>query len=196
MASWLFEGRISVYVLLSAIAAILLYQWWLRRHPKLRRHGRIYLGGAALLLLLAIGFHALDRFVETDREQIEARVKRMAAAVQANDLDGAFQFISDQFRSPGGRSKADFLALAKSYRRTGTVTEVVVWDFQFPQQMLRESASGRVTFQVKARGDLGRDLLFARCEADFDFNESAGWRLRSFQLFQPHTVSERLHFPY
>jgi hypothetical protein len=183
----LFEGHASVYLLLGAVAAGFLAVWWDRQQ-------RRFLAGAGVALLLAMGYYLLDRAVETDREQIESRVRAMAASVQHSDLDAVFRHVSDQFRSPGGRDKAEFVSLARQFRRSNQVTEVVVWDFQFPEPVKRHNSTARALFQVKSRGSI-HDVL-ARCDARFDFSPEHGWRLVGFELFDPVKDNERMPFPF
>jgi hypothetical protein len=151
----------------------------------------------AVCLALACLYAGLDWAVETDREQVQHRVEEMAAAVGRNDLDGAFRYVSERFVSPGGRTKVQFQDLARSYRRSAIVTEIVVWEFEFPEPLDRSMGRGKVSFLVKVRGDLGRTQhLFARCQGLFEFRAGAGWQLRSFELFDPARSNERVPFPY
>jgi hypothetical protein len=187
---WLFEGRLSVYVLLVVAAAALVYLWVKTR----KRHWLL----AALFVGLLAGFYfLLDRMVETDREQIERKVLEMAAAVRAKDIDGIFRHVSDNFRSASGKTKKDLRDMANSYVRTGEVREIVVWQFAFPDTPSRERKSCNVSFLVKFHGNLGKaGDFFYRCQAVFDFDPQNGWRLKGFDLFDPMRENEKIPLPF
>src|SRR5262249_20430351 len=121
MFDWLFEGRTPLYVVLATLAAFLLVVWWQTRK-------RWWLLGVTVAAGL-IGLYALlDQMVETDREQIVRKFHEMAAAVNARDLDALFVNISDQFRSPNGRTKGDLRDFITNYLRPQIVEKVKVWD--------------------------------------------------------------------
>jgi ketosteroid isomerase-like protein len=175
---WLFEGRSEVYWLLGVLAAVLLILWWW-----LRKRG----------LLIAVGvvaafaglYFVLDKLVETDREQIERKVREMAAAVTRRDPDAVFQHVSDQFASPQGKGKAEFKEVAKGYINSGAAGEVVVWGFEFKQDVPRDKPLAPVAFMVKAKGNkfgVGDEASF-RCEATFHRDADGQWRLKGFKLF-------------
>jgi hypothetical protein len=178
---WLFEGRTSVYVVLAALTVFLLLVWW-----QTRKRG--WLIGVAIAAAL-IGLYALlDRLVETDREQIVRKINEMAAAVNARNLDALFENISDEFRSPRGRSKEELRNEIKGYINLRIVENVKVWDFDFEDRPSRDHPPARVRFSAKADG--GQTLL-ADCDARFDFHPQHGWRLKSIRLLKPQTTEER-----
>lgn len=191
MFDWLFEGRASIYVLCGAVTLALCALWYRNQRKK-------WLLAVAILSLAVTGIYtALDWAVETDSEQIRSRVQSMAAAVGRNDLNAAFAHISEQFRSPGGQSKSAFQEIARKYREPSIVTGIKVWEFDFPERPDQAGQRARVSFLVKVDGDMGRtQQLFARCEAVFDHDPAAGWRLRSFELFDPMRNNERVPFSY
>jgi hypothetical protein len=178
---WLFEGRTSVYVVLAALAAFLLLVWWQTRR-------RWLLAGVVVVAVL-IGLYALlDRAIETDREQIVRKVQEMAAAVNARDFKGLFKNISDNFRSPQGKDKQQFLNTVADYLQRGTVRNVRVWDIVCEETPSREHSPAHVTFRAKAESG-GRELL-ADCDATFDYDPEHGWRMRSLRLFKPQMTEE------
>ena len=91
---WLFEGRVGVYVLLAAVAAALFYFGL-----QLRRRALFVAGGIAAALILV--YFLLDRFVETDREQVQRKLIAMAEGVKARDADRIVTHVSTRFS--GGR---------------------------------------------------------------------------------------------
>jgi hypothetical protein len=177
---WLFEGRAAVYVVLAALAAFLLVVWWQRRK-------RWCLVAVAIVAGL-IGLYALlDKVVETDREQIVRKVQEMAAAANARNLDALLDNISEQFRSPRGKSKEELRSAVKGYLDSQFVEKVQVWDIVCEERPSRDKATVRVFFRAKAEGV--RDML-ADCDTVFDFTSDDGWRLQSIRLLKPQTTEE------
>ena len=180
MFDWLFEGWLSVYLLLAGLGVALLVMWW-------RTRQRSLLVGVGLAMLMAGLYALLDRLVETDREQITRNVVEIIEAVNKRDLDGIFKHVSDQFRSPNGRSKQELRTFAEENLRRGIVEKVVVMDIVCDGTPSRESGTARVFFRVKAV--VNREIL-ADCDTTFDFSPQHGWRMRSIRLFVPGTNDE------
>jgi hypothetical protein len=180
---WLYEGNLAVYVLLSGMAGLLLALWW-------RSRQRRWLYGAAGVIALIWIYFLLYRVVDTDQKQLQRTLENMAAAVRAHNTDAVFEHISDQFRSPGGRSKSEFRTLVE--RHINQVTSFLVWDFKFPEEVSRARRSVRVVFAVKAEGPtLGNaQNIGYRCEATFDHDAHQGWQLREFRLFPVSSRNE------
>ena len=130
----------------------------------------------------------LDKFVETDREQIVRKVQEMAAAMNARDLDGLLENISDNFRSPQGKDKQELRDTIANYLQMGVVGNVRIWDIACESTPSREHPPARVFFRAKAESG-GRELL-ADCEATFDFDAEHGWRLRSLRLLNRQMTEE------
>ena len=182
MFDWLFEGRTSVYVILIALTVLMGVFWWQTRK-------RWFLLGMAVALGL-IGLYALlDVLVETDREQIVRKIKLMIAAVNAHDIDGAFQHISDDFRTPQGKGKEDLRELARRYIGQHLLESVDVWDISCIGEPSRQEGTARAAFMVKTHGPVAEGFL-AECDASFDFHAQHGWRLRSVRLLKPQTTEE------
>ena len=181
MPDWLFEGRTSVYVVLIALAAFLLLVWWQTR----KRWAVI---GAGVAGLLVGGYALLDRAVETDREQIVGAIKSMMAAVNAGDIDGIFEHVSDDFRSPGGRGKEELRSLARQYIGQKIVTNVDVWDIEVQGQPSREQGAAQASFQVKVHGQPGVEGFLAECDVTFEFDPQHGWRMNGVRLLKPQTT--------
>jgi hypothetical protein len=180
---WLFEGRVTVYGTLLGLTILLLVLWWQSRKRSL------LLAVAAVGAL--IGLYAfLDHAIETDREQLTRKVKEMAAALNAGDVDRAFVHISDRFRSAHGIGKEDLRKLANDYLKDKRVTSVDVWDIECEDAISREHPPARVSFMVKVHGQPGFEGAFARCDSTFDFDPQHGWRLSGFRLFKPQSTEE------
>jgi len=180
---WLFEGHTSVYVVLAALMGFLLVAWWQTRK-------RWVLMGVPLVAALAGVYALLDVMVETDREQIVRKVNALVAALNAHNLDAAFVHVSDEFRSPAGKSKKEVRDAARMYFDQKIVERVKVWDIVCEGTPSRERPPARVFFSIKVEGF--RDL-FADCDATCDFHPEHGWRLFRVRLFIPQTTEEWPH---
>jgi hypothetical protein len=177
---WLFEGRTGIYVVLAGVVVLLLILWWQSR----KRWLLLGMGVAAAL----VGLYALlDYVVETDREQIVRKVKEMTAAVNAGNLDAAFVHVSDQFRSPKGRTKQDLRQEGQTYLNDKIVERVEMWDVVCIERPSRENKTTKVFFKVKVDGP---QIFLADCDATFDFHPEHGWRLKSVRLLKPGTNEE------
>jgi len=186
---WLFEGHRVVYYSLGALALVLLILW--KQVPR-----RSYLIATAVCLLLIGLYYLLDRLVVTIREEVKGTVQLMAASVAQRDLDQAFAHMSDTItmnRKP--ISNEALRSYAESMLRDGRVTEVLVWEFEFPEPVERDRPA-KVTFQFKLRGDLyGKDDMYYRCDAVFRFEPPHGWVMHSCRILDPFHVEEEIPIP-
>lgn len=180
MFDWLFEGRISVYAVLAALAVFLLLAWWQMRK-------RWLLGGVVLAAALVGLYALLDRMVETDREQIVRKVKEMAAAVNAHNLNAAFAHFSDQFRSQRGLSKNELRDAAQRHLDNRQVESVQVWDIQIEGRPERQRGEVHVFFSAKTHGI---HEFLADCDAVFAFHPEHGWQMRTFRFLKPQSNEE------
>ncbi len=146
--------------------------------------------GVAAVLVLAGLYAVLDVAIETDREQIVRKVHAMIAALNAGDIDGAFQHISDRFHSRGGRTKEELRGEARKYIGQKQVDHMDVWDIVCPDPPSRAEGRARASFQVKVHGQPGIDGFLAECDATFDFDPEHGWRLQGVRLLKPQTTEE------
>jgi hypothetical protein len=187
VSDWLFEGRPTVYVILAAAAVLLFVAWWQTRK-------RYWLYATAAFLALIGLYFLLDRLVETDREQIVRKVEEMSAGVRDRNVDRIFAHVSEQFRLSNS-DRAAFRALAERAIRTGQVTEVKAWDFQFPDDFRgterrtvrgtpQEVQVARVVFRVHPEGPGLTNAQFL-VRATFVRDPDGQLRLLDFQLFNP-----------
>lgn len=172
MFDWLYEGRLTVYLVLAVVGLILLGLW-------VRDRRRGWLIAAGVVGLLVGAYALLDYLVETRREQIERKVHLMAAAVKKKDVNAIFQHISDRFQL-GGLDKAAFRGYVEQAARGGAVTDLKVWGFEFPD------ATGNVHFFAKPESERylgGGEFFLVRAR----FQQEAGnqWRLTTFNVFKP-----------
>jgi hypothetical protein len=183
VSDWLFEGSVAVYVLLGGTAALMLSLWW-------RSRRRRWLYGAAGAAALIGVYFLLGRFVDTDKKRLERTIETMAAAVRAHDVDVIFEHVSEQFRSPQGRSKEQFRELVRG--RINGVQSFTIRRLDFPEGVSRSAGTARAVFLVNVdHPEVGRasEISF-RCEATFDFDPQRGWRLRVFRLFSGPSMDE------
>jgi hypothetical protein len=192
MQSWLSDNFDILVILLSILALALGYFWWRtrKRYFALGAGVAVLLGGLVCLLLYFLPFI----LGESDSQQIERKIREMAAGVKARNLDRIFQHISSTFHFVSF-DKAAFRQRAEEIIRRRDVDEVVVWDFE-RGEIAREKRTGKISFMVKARSDLrGSDIPY-RCEADFVLDSDGQWRMSGFQIFKPFVDSkEPIHIP-
>jgi hypothetical protein len=187
MPDWLMEGDRSVLILLLILALIGAVQWW-------RTRGRVWAGVAVVSLLCAGGFVLLDRFFESDREQIGNSVATMAGAVGPQKLDVAFAHLSADFHYNAAK-KADFQRLAESAARSQRVREVIVWNFDVSAFDASKKRAD-VSFQFKVRGDgpaLGE--AFYLCKAVYVKEADGRWRMLTFKVYPLSAADQPLVIP-
>lgn len=192
MQSWLSDNLALLTVLLSIIALALAYAWWGTR----RRRYALGTGAAvALIGLLYLLIYLLPLvFGETDGQQIERKVREMAAAVKARDLDRAFRHISRDFRF-GSLDRTAFRQRAEEAIRHENVDDVLVWEFE-RGEISRQTRTAKVSFMVKVRGNWRGSEVGYRCDADFVLEPDDQWRMRGFQIFKPFMeTNEPIHIP-
>lgn len=184
MLQRLFESRSSVYLLLG-VAAIVVGFLWLRTRN--RRYGY---GMAGIAALFALFFVINLTRSETDGEQIERKVKEMAAAVKAKNLDGAFQHVSDQFRR-GGIDKPAMRGFAKNVVDRDELTDFQVSKFE-RVKFHRAAGNGpeiaTITFRVKVITT--DNVVPFRVECDFVRDPDGQWRVKDFRLYLLNRTDE------
>ncbi len=176
MFDWLFEGHLSVYVLLAAAAAFCVVVW-------VRTRKRRWLAVAALFIALAGLYCVLDHAVETDREQVRRKVDSMAAGLKAPaDLDAAFQYVSGRFQCPFADSKTTLREKATQQIQTWRITEVRISDLRVGE-VSREKNAAVADFRAKAIGSFGElEAATVHCTATFDYDAAHGWRMRGLDV--------------
>ena len=179
MAEWLIEHTYVIYALLAAAVVASFAGWW-------RTRKRNYLIALAVAVVLLLGMVALDGAVETDGEQMVRKVKEVAAAVTANDMDVAFAHVSESFSRPP-RNKRDFRRLCDDFRRSGRVTEVQVWDLR-PEDVSATAGTGSVEFHFKVRGSFGETPPHYFGRVYFVRDPDRQWRVKSFDVF--HSLNQ------
>jgi hypothetical protein len=173
-------------VLALAVVLIVLLVIWLRS-----RDIRAAIGlGVAFLLFMFICIFLMIKS-ETPEEQMKRKIEEMAAAVKAQNLDGIFLHISNDFHygpldKPGLRGHAD--RVLNSNPRG--LESIEVWDFEKAEVSLpkgEEKGKGKIAFKVKPKGTEAPGDMYFRCIATFILDHDNQWRLAGFELFtQPN----------
>jgi hypothetical protein len=200
---WLFEGRLSVYLLLGVLGVLTAALWsrmgfvlfhsvsptrgaepsrkrWELLEDETsssRRDVRRRLAVPPIVLtvlaVLAGVYFLLDRLVETPHEQIKRKLHEMADAVKTRNLDRIFAHISEQFNVQG-MNKAAFRTYVES--QFSIVEDLAVWGEQFPDD------SGRIVFRAKPKGPRIPEQFQAIVDAEFVRDPDQEWRLRRFEV--------------
>src|SRR6516162_7013044 len=115
MLYWLVEGDLTLYAILASVGLVCVAVWWRTRQ---RKYAAVAVAAAVAILTLSL----LDRFVESDREQMIRKVQEIANGVRARDFQSIFQHVSDDFRR-GAFDKAQFRKYAEDVSHSRNVTE-------------------------------------------------------------------------
>lgn len=178
MPTWLENNGGLLLALLVLGTGFALVVWWQRRQ---RYALYTALGLAGLAAMGALYLYVLAS--ESDRQQLERKIRELAASVKDRKLAQAFEHVSQDF-SYKGRDKATFLKAAEAAVRDFDLEEIVVWDFE-PVEINRDKRRAVLSFMVKARGSFrGRETPY-RCEATFVLEPANQWRVTHFALFNP-----------
>lgn len=182
MPAWLVEGDPTLYVLLTGFGLACLAAWW-------RTRKRRYAIGAGAVALTIAGLFLLDRFIESDREQMVRKVQEIAAGVNARDLNRTFGHVSEHFER-GGVDKASFRRFADRMLRSSYVTDVQVWDFNVISAA-RDRRQGDVECFFKVRGSWGETPPGFFVRVHFSLDNDNQWRVQSFEVFKSITESQQ-----
>jgi hypothetical protein len=176
---WLYEGRISVYVLLAVAAVVLLYAG-----RKTQKRGLLLAGGLVALLLGV--YFLLDRFVETDREQIKRKLERdLPDAVTKRDTDRVLGTFSEKF-TVWGMTKPEFRTYVDRGLKESWFTELLIWNIQFPNGMTPgPDGTVHVDFDAKPKGGRVGDPPHFHVESTFVRDPDGQWRMSTFKVFNP-----------
>jgi hypothetical protein len=177
LLDWLFDARLSVYIVLGGVGLLLTLAWW-------RTRKQVYLKRLILPIGLAAIYALISHFVETPKQEITRKLKEMADGVMHNELDKAFAHISEDFRV-GGSNKNGFRKRAEELKSAFGVTEMIVWDIDVTE-LDEDKGRASATLAVKTLGSYrGSGSLYFNGRAEFQRDTDGQWRLLSFQLFHP-----------
>lgn len=179
MFDWLFEGRLTVYILLLLAGAVLLVLWWQQRSRRL-------LKALGVVVVLALLYFLLNLLVTTDRERVAGKIRDMAEAFDKRDFDRLFANISDSFRYHDWDKKAMREAvrsvLDRYNVRDAGVKNVDVYEVDRDRKIARVRFDGGAEIREGVR-------VPVRCEADFTLEADGEWRLSGLRFYKPFVDS-------
>jgi hypothetical protein len=183
---WLFEGRLTVYLILVGVGSIALALWarsgfvLVREAADRRKGGKNKPAWPVLIYgvigVLALLYFLMDRLVETPGEQIARKLQDMARAVKARNVDAIFEHVSDQFHAEG-MDKEQFRGYANRAIEKGWIDELFIDDLSFP------GGPGEVNFRARPRSGRLPERIFLMVRSQFVLDPDGQWRLKSFQAF-------------
>jgi hypothetical protein len=183
LPEWLFEGQLTVYVVLAVSLIFFLIAW-------IQTPRRSYLIGCIVLAAFIALYALLDFLVETDREQITHAVKDMSQGVLSRDVNRIFSRISDTYNRHGS-NKATFRLASEGVINSREVDQMPVWGWEFaPDYRSKESASdthenvAHLRFMAKPIGVHGQMIYLV--DAIMHRDSDGQWRLQSWEVFDPY----------
>jgi len=174
MPPWLVEGDPIVYGILALGLVVSLAGWW-------RTRKRGFAIAAAVFTVLIVAYFLLDRFVESDGEQMTRKVAQVAAAVSRGDMDAAFRNVSDSFNH-NGMDKPHFRQFCERHRSAGRVADVKVWDLE-ATKVSPADKRGVVQFRFKVTGNWGESPPNWFARATLAFDPDSQWRVQNFDVY-------------
>lgn len=175
---FLLFGVIALAAIVPAVAAFLL-----PTDPRSRpKRQRTLLGASGFCILALVVLILLDRFFESDREQMIRKLNEMSAGVREGDMNRVFSHVSDSFRK-GSHDKRSLRALAETSRRQGRVTEIKIWDEKM-ESFDPDSGKATFSFSFKVEGSAANNAPW-RCKTHFRKESDGQWRLQDFDVFNP-----------
>jgi hypothetical protein len=176
MPDWLTEGALSAYFCCAAVGVIFALAFWTTRRAK-------YLAGVALGLLMALGVFLIDQAVETDREQVERKLKEMVVAAERGDLTRFTEYFATNFSSTRFSNRDTLLAAARKYLTPGESRRIGVWP---PDVTFHNNSRLTCICQFTAHGTFGGFEVPPRPPGKLELIYAKGkdgqWRIESFKL--------------
>jgi hypothetical protein len=186
MHTWLCDNLSLSVILLGTTTLVLGYAWW-----RTRQRSYAYGAGASIALIgaacLAVYLIPL-LFGESDVQQIERKIREMAAGAKARDLDRISRHLAENFLY-GSSDKRAFIGKAGEALIRHDVEDVVVWDFEFGE-VSRSKPACKVAFKAKPKGNWRGSEVYYRCVAEFVIEPDSQWRMRTFRIFLGDTNQE------
>jgi hypothetical protein len=178
---WVIENAGTVYLILAAVAVVLLVAYWNTRQRRL-----LYaVGGTAALAGVVWLFASLFSGL-SDHLQIKHSLDAMREAVQKRDTAALFRQVAADFRL-NGQDREAFRAFVERTLQNGGVTDVEIWNEEHAK-VTRGPAPGQgratIEFSVKPKGSLN-DAWFGECLATFVLEPDGKWRLQTFEVREP-----------
>jgi hypothetical protein len=157
-----------------------------RKREKKSSPRRRFLIASGVAFLMLLGLFVCDHFFESDKEQIQRKLKDMSDGVHERNLDKVFQHISDSFRV-GPADKASLRRLADSAQQNHQVDEVIIWDPVL--EPITDGKNATVRFKFKVRGSGFSNEMFFGGKGYFVRDPDNQWRLQKFEVFNPAAES-------
>ena len=120
---WLYEGVAAIYLLMAALAALLLWGWW-------RDRKMAWLLGLLVIALAAWAYLALDWLVETRGVAVSLKNRELAAAVSRKDAKALLTHLSPSQLRHLRHGPEAFLARVDALLQDGWFDTVTVWDIR------------------------------------------------------------------
>lgn len=136
--------------------------------------------GVAVVLAVIAGMLVVERMVVTDREEVEAAVASVLAAVEANDVEGIVRWIDPQRTQivADARALAPTIVVEKA-RATGGITITV--------EKAAAASQAHSRFRAFLNGTLrqgGAPIgYFDDIEVDWENRGGAGWRITGYTAY-------------
>lgn len=168
------ENPWPLILVFSGAALLLLVNWYSRRK-------RVLLPIAGLMAALAVAAWAVDQWIVTDREQIEAAVYELRDAVQNKDLASVLDSCTTLKLKALATAGLAMVEFEDSIRVTALETEVLV-----PETRGKTRFRANVSLKVKTYGSVGRQPTMW----DLTWQKQAGtnrWRIVELQRLHPLT---------
>jgi hypothetical protein len=200
MPTWLAEPSRSIYILLLVIAILpLLAAFFLpapaaKRDPKQKKPSTkaILLAISALALLLLAALAICDRAIESDREQIERKLREMSDGVRERNLRKTFEHVSESFKA-GMAGKSNLMQIGEQAQQAGRVEEIPIWDIKV-DDVGKEDTKAKAEFRIKVKGSaLAENQFLVR--AFFVRDPDGQWRLQTFEVYSPTGFADRIPVP-
>ena len=179
MFDWLLDDFWVIAFLLAAAAVAFSVAWWKTRKKQ-------YAMGAGVFVVLLGVYVTLYCLVETSSQQMERRVRDIAASVKSKQIKNALEKnLADDFHV-GTLDKSAFVEKAQSLKDHFGVDSLQVWQFKLVQ-IDREKKTATFHFMAKPIVP-GQDTWYL-VKAQFAMTSkgtwSEEWKMRSFEYFNP-----------
>ena len=182
MLSWLVDDPFWVYAILGILTALCVWMWTRTRLGK-------FALGALIALMLIAGVVALQLLVTTDRKKIERSILEMSEGVKSQKMDRIFTNLAQDFRF-GGMDRAAFRAKCEIVAKPPLVDQVDAWGFD-DWEFSPDKKVAKLSFRAKPKGNLTGDKLFYLVKAEFVKEADSQWRMRKFEVFNPHVETKQ-----
>ena len=172
MFDFLFEGRLSVFLLFLLVLVFLFLMWR-------QRKDRGYLTGMGVVVVLAALYFLLDLVHETDKEAATRTLHELIAHVNKREHDKSFAFLADDFKAYG-LNKETIRPEWEKGLRDGDVRNIRAKRIEVEKQ---DRDNHNLTLRFDAKADTNLPYNMVPCEVDFARDSQGRWRIKSFRLY-------------